>query len=318
MKTVPTFEELFQLILQDYRNLDDGNGNPIDTSQGSITARDAAALASALQGAYYRARYVEGQALPNLPLSTDETVELWASFFGVYRADGESIASLLQRLLARVQQPPAGGNYQDWIDWAKSVTYDHGDFVEVVEEAKPIVGLRTGGSIDLFLVSDWSLVPYWEAKIYEVGNIVRYQEAGQDRLFEAKTATDTTAPVDGAMWELRGGCSSSLVDEVEEYIYWQGVLGIWDNEFHEAAIAPTDVTVRVDQIADIESALAELRGYVNSLAISQPLYLSVVTAIMVDYGAKVVEIDAPAGDVFPTEGHKIISGATSITVDAGL
>jgi len=318
MKEVPTFEELFQLILQDYRNLLDGDGNPLDTSQGSVTAVDSAVLASGLQGAYYRARFVEGQALPNLDQSTDETVEGWAAFFGVYRLEGEQTADLLQRLIARVQQPPAGGNEGDWVAWSKSVTYDHGTFVEVIAESAPIEHLRAAGSIDLYIVSDWSLFPLWEAKVYDAGEVVRYTASGVERIWEALIETDTSVPVDGAMWELRGGSSSQIVSATQVYIEEERALGVHDNQYHQATITPTDVEIRVDTIQELETALAELIGYLNTLKTSEPLYLSVLTAIMVSYGAKVVEFDTPAGDVIPEGGEKIIAGAVSITIDAGL
>jgi uncharacterized phage protein gp47/JayE len=55
---------------------------------------------------------------PILNLDTDTTIDVDGLLDG---ADGESDASLLARLLDRIQQPPHGGNENDYIQWAKEI-----------------------------------------------------------------------------------------------------------------------------------------------------------------------------------------------------
>ncbi|MDO8654182.1 MAG: baseplate J/gp47 family protein [Undibacterium sp.] len=88
--------------------------------------------------------------------AVNTTVTLTAAPAGVVSAglintmtggtDNESIASLLTRLLARLRQPPAGGNKYDYVRWALEVPG--------VTQAFCYAGRRGVGSVDVAILSN--------------------------------------------------------------------------------------------------------------------------------------------------------------------
>lgn len=110
-----TFDELLSQILTDWRN----QFPSADASQGSLLFLRSACLASALWGAYEHQEWVSRQAQPDT--ADTEALEHHGWVRGVERLAGETDAALLERLLAKLRKPPAGGNRYDYVAWAREV-----------------------------------------------------------------------------------------------------------------------------------------------------------------------------------------------------
>lgn len=111
-KWYKTFDDLMTEILTDYKDLDP---QP-DTTAGSPTYIRAACSASMLRGLYAYQDYLSKQPFPDT-CDTD-SLNHWGSIYGVVRLSGENDAAYAQRLITYLQYPPAGGNAQDYYDWA--------------------------------------------------------------------------------------------------------------------------------------------------------------------------------------------------------
>ncbi len=109
------FDTLYAAILTDWRN----QFPDADTSQGSLLAMKAACQASALWGVYKYQDWLMRQIFPDT--ADPAQMEHHANLRGLIRTGGETDAQLLDRLLATIRRPPAGGNQYDYVNWAKSV-----------------------------------------------------------------------------------------------------------------------------------------------------------------------------------------------------
>lgn len=141
-----TFDELLNALLTDYANQVDADGNPIDISKGSLAFIKSACTASALWGICKAQGYIADQIFPD---SSDEAnLEHHGSVRAVERLPSESMAAYLARLLEYIRQPPAGGNENDYVKWAKEVA-------GVVQAyCYPIA--RGLGTVDVVIVADIS------------------------------------------------------------------------------------------------------------------------------------------------------------------
>ena len=111
-----SFDEILDAILTDFRNqLPD-----VDTSQGSMALIKSACLASALWGIYKYQSWISNQIFPDLADSDGLDHHAWVR--GLTRKPGETDAELLSRLLSLIQKPPAGGNKNDYVQWALEIT----------------------------------------------------------------------------------------------------------------------------------------------------------------------------------------------------
>lgn len=112
-----TYDALFSAILTSYQNASsDPARKPV---VGDELYMRAAGLASALWGLYREAAWVKAQALPTT--ADGPELELHAQEHGLTKGAGESYGALLERLLNRLRNPPAGGNKTDYENWAMEV-----------------------------------------------------------------------------------------------------------------------------------------------------------------------------------------------------
>ena len=96
-----------------------GNVTEIDTAEGSLINIRACCTASALWGIEQGILYVSQQIFPDTADSAD--LDHHGSTYGVPRKSGETDDSYLGRLLNFIQMPPAGGNANDYAQWAESI-----------------------------------------------------------------------------------------------------------------------------------------------------------------------------------------------------
>lgn len=141
--TVPSYDELLNAILTDYINQLPG----ADTSKGSMIYIKSAAIASALWGLYQHQRYVLDQTFPDT--ADTASLEHHAWVYGISRIAGENDQELLTRLLAAIRQPPAGGNKNDYEQWALSI--------DSVAAATCIPLAQGDGTVDVIIQADIEL-----------------------------------------------------------------------------------------------------------------------------------------------------------------
>ncbi|MDH5298117.1 MAG: baseplate J/gp47 family protein [Desulfobulbaceae bacterium] len=116
-QTLPTFDELLDQILTDYRNLLDES---VDTSEGSLVFIRSAVLAAAAWGILRHQEHIAKQIFPDT--ATEQNLEHHGWLRAIDRKQGESAADYLGRVLDNLRQPPAGGNRYDYVKWAKEIT----------------------------------------------------------------------------------------------------------------------------------------------------------------------------------------------------
>lgn len=142
------FDELLNRIITDYQNL-----NPdIDTSKGSLTWIKSACLSSALWGMYNSLDWTSRQIFPDT--SDTDMLERHCFIYGISRiSKDEDDASLLLRLLNRLRQAPAGGNKNDYEQWALSVSIAIPDGKEYVKQAYCFPCPFGAGSVGVSIIS---------------------------------------------------------------------------------------------------------------------------------------------------------------------
>lgn len=109
------FDTILNGILTDYQN----QFPDADISKGTLIFIKSACLASALWGLYKKADWVAKQIFPDTADTDNMYHHGWV--VGLAQKPGETDAEYLARLLAYIQQPPAGGNDNDYEQWSLSV-----------------------------------------------------------------------------------------------------------------------------------------------------------------------------------------------------
>ena len=140
----PTFEQLLDGVLTDYRNQFSGQ---YDTSKGSLTFIKSACLASAVWGIYKHQEQIAAQIFPDT--ADEQNLEHHTWVRGLSRKVGESAGDYLDRLLSLLRQPPAGGNQHDFVRWAMEVAN--------VKKAWALPLAQGPGSIDVVILADAAL-----------------------------------------------------------------------------------------------------------------------------------------------------------------
>lgn len=111
-----TYDDLFQETLTAWQNQFPG----ADTSKGSLIWMRSAVLAAARWGLHKHASFVYDQ---DDPFSAARPgLESWAVRYGLTLDPTESDSALLDKIVARLRTPPAGGNSNDYVTWAKEIT----------------------------------------------------------------------------------------------------------------------------------------------------------------------------------------------------
>lgn len=134
--TIPTFDELLNNILTDYKN-----------QAGSVSAETAireACLASAVWGAYKYQEYIAKQGFPDT--ADTENLNHHGAVQGISRNAGETDAEYLERILDDIQNPSAGGNQYDYRQWAEDI--------DGVAKAYTFPLAQGDGTVDELVVAD--------------------------------------------------------------------------------------------------------------------------------------------------------------------
>ena len=322
-----SFDELLDDILTDYRN----QFPEADTSKGTLIFIRAACLASALWGLSREQAWIGDQIFADTADSENLAHHAWV--WDIARTYGEADSALLTRLLNRIRKPPAGGNANDYEQWALKV-----DNVA----AATCVPLGQGlGTVDVVIV----------ANLANTGSEVASSHAisGTATSAEENKLIDSLAAFNGAL-PVRPGDIAVNDDTLEEAVvtsvdgageltldkdifpggdegYTIKSLTIQAREYIEAVRPVTASIVRVLPVQiltrDVSltvtgsginkaQAAAEIGAYISALKSGETLYLAQIAAIAIAAGAGNAVVNAPAADVAATPYQMIRPGVVSV------
>lgn len=106
------FDDILNDVLNDYVNLD----SIPDISQGSMPFIYGSTLSSQLWGLFKYIDYMQKQHFPDT--ADLEHLKRWASIYDITVVSDDTASDILTNILDFIRQPPAGGNAQDFEDWA--------------------------------------------------------------------------------------------------------------------------------------------------------------------------------------------------------
>lgn len=313
MSFLKDFDTIFNAFLTDWQN----QFPEADVSQGSLIFLKSACLASAVWGLYRYQEWISKQSFPD----TADTAALdhWTWIWGLTRSADESDADLLERLLSRIQYPPAGGNAQDYITWAKEADAN-------VDSAYCFPLTQGLGTVDVLILCEEIT---GEADATEANKLHDADAAFTANMVGAvvknttqDTQTTVSAYVDsgeltltddifasGQAYAIQEIPDQNLIDDVQDYI--DGLRPVTAVVSVQApTILSQAVTMTVTGGADILTQIvAEITSYLNGFEPGQKLYVSQLVAIAIQNGADDASVSTPGGDVTPT-GYQIIRAGT--------
>jgi uncharacterized phage protein gp47/JayE len=293
---IRTFDQILNGILIDYQN----QIPDIDISQGTLTYIKAAVLASTIWNLERMQKYIADERWPDG--TSRAALERWCSIYGVARNSGEGDASLLSRLLSRIQQPPAGGNRYDWPRWAKEVSVQHTTndttFTELVQNAYVYENLRGSGTVTVVITADLSNAPAWVSGVaYSEGEFVVYNSKPYLCIQTHSTAQIPASSED--YWEdYEQGASDDLLEEITDYLDTRRPLGVWDYIVVAPVRKTQSVSMQIFGTEAVEDVIRdEIESYMKNIEPGKPLYRSQLVAIAVENGADNAVVNSPFEDV---------------------
>jgi hypothetical protein len=262
------FDDLLQTILTDYGNLDPSP----DTTAGSIVYIKAACLASMLWGLYRYQDYLSKQIFPDT--ADSDNLNHHGYVYGIGRKSGESDSDYLARILAFIQQPPAGGNRKDFETWTTSTPAVAG-----------VTGSFTIASATVQIPGDLvsPAVPPGNVDIVCLPNdeSILGTTGMRDLVYAAYTGIEGVRPVTANQVHVYEAIPQLVPIEVK-------------------VVGPIDVTVGASDIA----------AYMATLKPGDPLYKSKVESLCIEDGAISATMLSPAGDILPAPHYVIRSNGT--------
>lgn len=334
--SVPTFDELLDAILTDYKNQSwtdaEGEEETVDTSQGSLISIKSACYASALWGLYQYQLYISKQIFPDSADSDNLAHHGWV--YGLAKTYGENDADYLARLLNYIQQPPAGGNQNDYVEWALDVNN--------VEAAYCFPLAQGLGTIDVVITANientGSELPSSYASVSSVntavsaGNLV---DAAADftavPVTVGDTVINTTTNESTTVTAVTSATQLALADDIftatpQNYTLQSltTVVLAYINRVRPVTasvvrvLPPTILLQNVTMTlagpnANSVQAAAEVAVYMQTLIPEQTLALSQISAIGINNGATDTVITTPAANVVPGTYQMIRPGVINVT-----
>ena len=268
------FDSLLDQILVDYSNQDSAP----DTTAGSITYIKAACLASMLWGLYRYQDYLAKQIF--LDTADTDNLNHHGYILGITRDTDESDSDYVARLLAFIQQPPAGGNKKDYADWAKDtpgvtgVGFTGIAYVESATVITPREGLSPG-NIAITIVPD--------------NEFILGATGMQDLVDSCYEYVDAQRPV------------------TANQLTVQQPTTVWINP-HISVTAATGDTL------DKDTMLSDILAFMNEMLPGDPLYRSKLESICIQDGAIAASVTYPGADVTTTTAQIIRAVTANISV----
>jgi uncharacterized phage protein gp47/JayE len=153
MNTAATFDDFLNQILLDYQE----RVPDVDRSEKALVFIKSAAMAGALWA--LRQQQINDARKPfpdkcDLPDLIHHAANMGITDISSYIDDNGTFSRLAAAVVDRDQNPEGAGNEHDWLMWAMECSYDHGDYIEHVTDAKSYEHKRYIGSIDVCIVCD--------------------------------------------------------------------------------------------------------------------------------------------------------------------
>ena len=253
------FDEIVNEILVDYINLDNP---PPDTSRGSMPYIFANVMANQSYGLNAKLNFIANQIGP-IPSTSGEFLDRYGSIYNLPRLFQESDANYYLRIRNRQQNPPSGGNANDYKVWAL-------DSVNVYT----VDGLNTYYN-KFATITDAYPVP---------GNV-----------------HVATIPNDESIIDQPGPPNNEENLRVNTFNHIENLrpIGILGTVVVSAKPIVTDIsiTVVVGDDWNQPGAVQDVTDYVNSLAPAETLYVSQLQCLCINNGALAAYVVNPPGDV---------------------
>jgi uncharacterized phage protein gp47/JayE len=315
------------MILTDWRN----QFPEADTSQGSLIFIKSACLASVLWGLYQYQDWISRQIFADTADTEKLAHHAWV--WGLTRNIGETDAGLLGRLLNRIQQPPAGGNKNDYEQWALALDY--------VAKAWCFPLGQGLGTVDVVILADeasGSEIPSSHARAGNVSGVAAdklidaagdFTGSGPVRIGDVAVNDDTAAtavvtaidsatqlsldadifPLDGAAYSIK-----SLTVQIKDYIDTVRPVTASVVRVLPPTVRTEDVTMTVTGTGIVMAELASsITAYMSTLIPGETLYRSRIVASAIQFGALDAVVTVPAADVIPDAYEMVRPGTVSVT-----
>jgi len=253
------FDDIVNEILIDYINLDNP---PPDTGRGSMPYIFANVMASQSYGLNAKLKFIANQIGP-IPSTSTEFLDRYGSIYNLPRFVDESNGDYYNRIIARLQNPPAGGNENDYRTWALDQTS-----VFVIDGSNTYFN-------KFVTVTDANPNP---------GN-VRVSTIPND-----ESIIDVTVPVNN---------EELLRQATFDYIESLRPLGILPTTIVSAKPVVQDVSINVIpgpnfNLVNTQNGVAE---YGLNLAPGESIFTSQLQCICIDNGAVSADVILPASDL---------------------
>jgi uncharacterized phage protein gp47/JayE len=322
------FDELLNAILTDYKN----QFSDVDTSQGSLIFIRSACLASALWGLYKYQEYISKQIFPDT--ADSEYLDHHGWVWGITRKYNETDAEYLARLLNHIRQRPAGGNKNDYEQWALSI-----DNVKAAYCYPLAQGL---GTVDVVILADEEITGSEIASNYGklIGTIdsissgklidsgATFQTSGVQVGDVVKNTTQNTETTVSAVdSETQISLSSdiftqigesyeivSLTQQVKDYIDEVRPVTVKIFRVLVPTIVYQDVSMTVtgSNVNTLQIA-SDIEAYMKTLKPDETLYISQLISIAINNGADNASVSTPTSDVVPNQYEMIRPGVINVT-----
>jgi len=274
-----TFDEILDQILTDYSNLD---SSP-DISQGSMPFIQGSVLASMVYGLF---RYNDYNAKMMFPDTADhENLLKWGAIYDISFLDTDTDSSYLDKVLRFIRQAPAGGNKQDFQDWALD------------QDNSFYVGISSTYYNSFATVVDVADGP---------GTVGVY------------TVINDESEIDGSDPAVFPGNYEELLRlATEAYIISVRPLGMVSVAVVSAKPQSQAVTMTVvaedGSSVDTAAITTAITDEMNLMAPGQDLLKATLTCIALAFGAKNATITVPSGDVSVDNDKFIRPGVISVS-----
>jgi len=328
MNLMPDFDTLLNNIITDYRN----QFPAVDTSQGSLVFIKSACLASALWGLYKHQEWVARQIFPDTCSSGN--LDRHAYFHALSRTYAETDESLLSRVLTAIRKPPAGGNVNDYEQWALSIDNVAAAYCFPIPSGP--------GTVDVVILANedttGSEVPTDYATLS--GTITTVTEQALVDL-SATFISSGVAPGDQAINQVTGETSAVTAVDSETQLTLESDIFTATGQDYEvrslcvqvkayidsvrpvskgsecSVVGPTivdqAVTVTINGTVDTTALQTAISDYMKTLTPQQPFYSAKILQLCLEAGAANAVVSTPSADVIPTDYQMVRPGEINVS-----
>lgn len=347
MTTLPfekDFDTLLTDILTDYSNLD---SSP-DISAGSMVFINGSVLASMLWGLYRYQDWIAKQHFPDLADTTN--LNHHGSLYDITRLGADTDATYLNKILNFLRQPPAGGNANDFENWAldqdeTAIEYDgvtyYNAIVSIVSAPDNILGtvgiytipddesivnvIKSSGTNSHVVVDKLKdTAADFVTDGVAIGDPVTNSATGLAALVTAvddlqNLSLDTdifpatpVAYIVGAAEELLRRATEDYIDTVRPI----GMLsaGVYASDPVTQAVQ-IDVTAATGENVDTEAIEDAIEALMNAMKPGETLHKSALTCTALTYGADTAVVNTPATETVTVDDDEYIRPGTVVITE---